>query len=155
MASANSYYSLASANSYFTELGITTWTGADDTLEAVLIRAARYMETLPWKGIKTDSTQALEWPRRNIVDHNNYYIPATAIPIRLKQAQAEIALRYLGGGNPAPDLSETGNIVREKIDVIEIEYDRSGKKDVPEYLYVDYLLKPYLKSNWNVELVRA
>lgn len=155
MASSNSYLSLASANSYFYELGITTWTGPDTSLEGTLIRAARYMETLPWRGLKTLSTQALEWPRRDVVDHNNYYISSTAIPLRIKQAQAELALRYLSGGNPAPDLSQTGGVVRERVDVIEIEYDRSGKRDVPEYMYIDFLLKPYLKSSLNVELVRA
>jgi len=155
MASSNSYMSLASASAYFDEIGITTWGGPSSTLEGHLIRAARYMETLPWRGLKTTSTQGLEWPRRDVTDQNNYYVSATAVPLRVKQAQAEIALRYLSGGNPAPDLSQTGNVIREKVDVIEIEYARTGKRDVPEYLYIDFLLKPYLKSSWNVELVRA
>jgi len=156
LASANSYWSLASANSYFEEIGILTWTGAEADLEASLIRAARYMETLPWVGIKTLSTQALEWPRRNVVDRNGYYVSATNIPLKIKQAQGEIALRFLTGGDPAPDLTDSGSVIRERVDVIEIEYDRgSGKKDVPEYLYIDALLKPYVKSAFNVELVRA
>jgi len=156
LASANSYWSLASANSYFTEIGITTWTGPDSTLEAALIRATRYMETLPWQGLKALSTQALEWPRRNVLDRNGYYVSSTCIPVHVKQGQAEIALRYVTGGDPAPDLAFSGgNVVRERVDVIEIEYDRGGKKDVPEYLYIDYLFKPYLKSSINVELVRA
>jgi len=113
------------------------------------------METLPWRGIKADSTQSLEWPRRNVIDRNQYYVSATVVPVAIRQAQAELALRYLTGGDPAPDLSEMGNIVREKVDVIEIEYDRGGKRDVPEYTYIDRLLKPYLKSAFMVELVRA
>jgi hypothetical protein len=137
-------------------MGITTFTSTTTILEGHLIRAARFMETLAWQGIKTLSTQALEWPRRSLLDNNNYYISSTCIPLRIKQGQAELALRYLTGGDPAPDLAFSGaNIVMEKVDVIEIRYDTGGKRDIPEYLYIDYLFKPFLYSILNVELVRA
>jgi len=157
LASANTYYSLASADAYFEARGITTWVdGDDDAKEYALIKACTFMETLPWVGLKSLSTQALEWPRRNVIDQNGYYVSATGIPLRIKQAQAELAYRYFGGGDPAPDLSISGgNIVRERVDVIEIEYDRGGKIDVPQYRYVNALLKPFLYGGINVELVRA
>jgi len=157
LASANSYYSLASANTYFETIGFSDWIdGDDDVKSASLIRACLYMETLPWNGLKSLSTNPLEWPRRNVLDRNGYYVSATGIPLKIKQAQAEIAYRYFTGGNPVPDLDFSGgNIVREKVDVIEIEYDRGGKSDVPEYLYIDNLLRPFLASSLNVELVRA
>ena len=157
LASANTYYSLASADAYFDARGVSAWVdGDDDTKEYSLIKACSFFETLPWIGLKSLSTQALEWPRRNVIDKNGYYVSATGIPLKIKQAQAELAYRYFTGGNPAPDLTFSGgNVVRERVDVIEIEYDRGGKKDVPEYLYIDYLLKPFLKGGINVELVRA
>ena len=153
---ANSYVSLASADSYFGLRGNNTWVdGDDDAKEAALIKACSYMETFFWNGIKTLSTQNLEWPRRNVIDQNGYYVSATCIPMRVKNAQSELAYRYFSGDDPAPDLDSSGRVVRERVDVIEVEYDRGGTKAVPEFTYVDALLKPFLKSSLNVGVVRA
>lgn len=156
IAGANTYYSLASANSYFQSRGVTTWEDADSADKQVsLIKATSYMETLPWIGLKTYSTNPLDWPRRNVVDKNGYYVSATAIPLQIKQGQAEVALRYLTGSDPLPDLADSGQIVRERVDVIEVEYTAQGKTAQPTFSYVDALFSQFLLSSLNVNLSRA
>jgi hypothetical protein len=153
---ANSYNSLASADSYFELRGNSDWSdGSDDDKEASLIKGCQLMELFDWVGTKTDSTYPLEWPRRGVTDKNGFYISATGIPMQVKWIQMELALRYLTGTDPLPDQSSSGNIVREKVDVIEIEYERGGASQVPSLPYIDTLLRNWIRSRVAVEIVRA
>ena len=156
VAGANSYSTASFATTYLTSIGKgTDWSSTATLQEASLVRSCYFMETLDWIGLKTYSTQPLEWPRRNITDKNGYYISATCIPLQLKWVQCELAIRFLNGNDPLPDQDTTGNIIREKVDVIEIEYERGGASQVPYQPFVDQLLKPWLKSRANIELVRV
>ena len=156
LASSNSFYNLASATEYFSNLGKSSgWTTLATGQEAALIRATYLMETYDWIGIKALSTQALEWPRRNVTDKNGFYISSTAIPLRIKWVQAELAYRFLNGDDPLPDNDTTGNVIREKVDVVEIQYDSGGAQQVPSQPYIDTLLRGWIRGKTNVEIFRA
>lgn len=145
--SANSYYSLASADDYFTQRGNTTWIGyGNDTKTYALIKAYQYMENLPWKGMKSLSDQGLSWPRIGMSDEDGYAIDSNEIPKRIKWAQAEIAYNYITDTDLEPNIS-TGerNIILEKVDVIEVRYSGTGKSSYTIYQRVDNLLSPFLK----------
>jgi len=156
-ASCNSYLSISSATSYFQNIGkLTNWaSGTTTTQSASLIRATYLMETFSWIGIKALSTQALEWPRRNVTDKNLFYISSTCIPLQIKWIQAELAYRFLNDDDPLPDNDTTGNVIREKVDVVEIQYDSGGAQQVPSQPYIDTLLRNWVKGRANVTLVRS
>lgn len=160
-ATSNSYISAADATTYHSARGNTLWTGADSVKEAALLKAAAYLDghyRKRWKGQKVyPITQAMEWPRVGVrvVDtpqpyhdvppsfYDNAYsgfLAITTIPQRLKDAQCELALRALTGELSADG---TGNIKREKVDVLETEYFAGT---VPKQVFpvVDQLLSDYL-----------
>ena len=89
---ANSYVTLAEANSYFeTVPDSSTWDDkTDDQKNRGLISATRWIDSLNWYGQRCDDEQALSWPR------NNYHVDRVeltcdAIPNDIKYATYELA----------------------------------------------------------------
>lgn len=154
---ANSYWSLSSISSYFTNIGKSSgWSTLATGQEAASIRATYYMESaLDWIGTKALSTNSLEWPRRNVTDKNSYFISSTCIPLQIKWIQAELAYRFLNGDDPLPDNDTTGNVIREKVDVVEIQYDSGGAQQVPSQPYIDTLLKDWVRGKSSIIIQRA
>lgn len=95
-ASANSYCTLAEANTYFTaRLYSSDWTSATDPdKEAALLWAARLLdEYFNWDGDEAEpDTQAMRWPRYGAYDIDQYPIDGDVIPTTLKNAQAELSI---------------------------------------------------------------
>ena len=154
---AESYISVAGADNYHTLRGNTAWTGADAVKEAALRKATDYMlqvYRLRWKGTRVSGNQSLDWPR-NWVERDDYtyvkqngtamiggfqYYPSDEVPVEVQRACAELALKALSE-TLAPDIGR--RTLREKVDVIEVEYDPNS----PQYtLYraVDNMLAPLL-----------
>jgi hypothetical protein len=76
---AESYASAADLVMYAGKFGVVIPADAP-AQEALLRRAALAMDGMTWKGCKTNSEQALSWPRREVLlDHEikpNNYLPA-------------------------------------------------------------------------------
>lgn len=149
---ANSFVSVADADSYHSTRGNASWTGTDAVKEAALVRATDYIQQKyngAWKGCLVSYSQPLDWPRSGITG-----VDEDAIPQRLKSAVCELALEALSA-TLNPSLERGGAIKREKIDVIEVEYMDSaiGSTKRPA---VDGFLSPYLSgSGINVPVVRV
>jgi len=97
-----------------------------DAADPPMRRAAAYMNSLPWKGTRTyGRLQSLAWPRTGVTDCESHEIGANEIPSDLITAQFELArAESASPGVLNPSLSKaTATVVREKVDVIEIEYD--------------------------------
>ena len=99
----------------------------DASADTSLRRAASYMDSLAWKGTKTNGrNQALAWPRSGVVCDGET-IPDDEIPREVKSAQFEFARAELA----APGvLSPQSNLLdairnRAKVDVIEVGFDTS------------------------------
>jgi hypothetical protein len=94
---ANSYTDLADARAYLALRGLAL-SVTDGTAETQLIRAMDYIEALrnEFQGVKTDSAQALQWPREGATLDGAAIAP-DAIPAVLWQAQARLAA-YLADG---------------------------------------------------------
>jgi hypothetical protein len=91
-ASANSYVTLAEANTYFeTVPDSTTWDDkTDDQKNRALISATRWIDNQVFYGDRCDVEQALSWPR------NNYHVDrveltCSVIPADIKYATYELA----------------------------------------------------------------
>lgn len=140
-ASANSYVTLAAANTALEgRLNASAWTSAtDDTKNRALVEAAAELQFQPWKGSRTDATQALDWPREavpnpdapddadigesGVVEYEDDVIPA-----RVREAQIELAFQFVVAGTvdlAMPDPTE--GLKRKRTDVLEREYFEHGK----------------------------
>lgn len=111
VADANSYCSVAFADSYFADRGVVEWTGTNAKKEEALIRATDYIESkysVRFKGNPETDDQSLSWPRLNV----NY---DGIIPIPLRKATAEYALRALTTKlAPDPVIDETNRMIASK-----------------------------------------
>jgi hypothetical protein len=173
LANAESYISVVDATAYHAARGNADWAAlASDTVREQLLRKATdYMQQeyrTRWKGVRVLSTQALDWPRayvvRDDISYTNgqgyvlidgfYYYPSDEVPIEVARACAELALRA-SVATLAPDLGQ--KVVREKIDVIEVEYDKYAAP-YTTYRAVDGMLEPFFiagSSGVNRKVVRA
>lgn len=116
----------ANANSFVTEVEfiaylatrLNPYTGATtsgatctESEKAALIEATRELDRLPYLGKRVSSLQALAWPRAFALDPDApadpesvsdlddlVYFGEAVIPVRVKEAQYEIALQFLKAG---------------------------------------------------------
>lgn len=141
---AQSYLSLADADSYFTARSVAAWTGANSAKEAALIAATEYID-IRWgdllKGsLEFPDTQALLFPRLNVYDNEDRAL--TGIPQRLERATAEYALISLSQSlMPNPTIESSGKMVIE-------ESDETGPIKETKKYQSGYLTKrPYPKAD--------
>ena len=123
-ATANSYVTLAEANTYFeTVPDSSTWTNkTDDQKNRALISATRWIDGLNFYGDRCDEDQALKWPRNNY-EVDDVELACTAIPNGIKYAQYELAVALANEtdamtGNKGTD----GNIEEVKLGEMEVKY---------------------------------
>lgn len=128
---ANSYCTVAEADTYHeTHLYATAWTDADDDNKAIaLIWATRLLDdTMAWNGTPTDSTQALRWPRFQVLDREGInYLPDDVIPVWLKNATAEFARQLISADRTA---DRGYGIKSVQADVVSMEFDKQDVKPV-------------------------
>lgn len=157
-ADAESYISVADADTYHANQGNTAWAAiATSTLkEQALRRGMTYMTGEyrdRWDGRRASATQRLDWPRlmvaiRDIAGH----LASDFIPPDVMYAHAELAL-LAADGPLAPNLER--GVLREKIGPLEFDYDPAAPQ-VTQYRAVDMMVKPFLAHSGNtVRLSRA
>lgn len=116
---ANSYISTANFTTYATARNYTLVSGA----ETLLIQAMDYLESQDFLGLKYSYTQALQWPRTNVVI-DNWWIPVTTIPQLLIDAQCEIAMAIDAGESPVASLTQNKSSV--KVGEVEVSYSSNS-----------------------------
>ncbi|MGE1156739.1 DnaT-like ssDNA-binding protein [Pseudomonas kitaguniensis] len=159
------YGTVADADAYHAARANTAWAGDEVAKQAALLRASAYIdgkyqaqntcgrwESL-FSGTKTGGrAQALQWPRTAATDNEGNTIPADEVPIEIEQATYESALREVAlPGSLSPDYVASVAIKRQKVDVLEIEYQTastvSGVPTRPVITVVDELVAPLLGCN--------
>jgi hypothetical protein len=163
VAGADSYVSLAVADAYHASRGITLWaTMSEAEREQAIRRATDYMVQAyrqRWEGTRVSSVQSLDWPR-NWVKQDDYayisvngattiggffYYPANEVPLEVQNACAELA--YRGAAGPLlADETKQQRAIREKVDVIEVEF-AAWTPTKANYRAVEAMLSPFLKSS--------
>ena len=150
--------SITGANSYVTtddlrdyaDLRGLSYPSDDVDIEILLIKATDYLESFRdrYKGDKSASTNALQWPRTDVYI-DGYLLSKTTIPEELKNAQIQIALDAQSVEiSPNELVSDKGDRKKEKVDVIEVEYfERSNSRTQPKFTKAMYFLSPLLKQN--------
>jgi hypothetical protein len=143
LANAESYLSVADANTYFTKFVNAAWVGEVPDLEGALRRATQYLDAnYRFKGCKLKYTQtsqqALQWPR------DAYTMTCLGItwpPAKLQQACAELAVRSL-----ASDLYKDQDdraIKSESVGPISTTYANPTNGGQVRFVIVDDLLAQY------------
>jgi hypothetical protein len=152
---AESYISVADADTYFSNRGDATWAALETAdKEQALRKGADYLEQAyrsRWKGGRFKNTQALSWPREyarrdefvNDTFLYEVYYPSDEVPTEVARANAIMALKSVSG-ELAEDLTQS--VKREKVDVLEVEYSEYSPQ-YTRYRAVDLLLQPLLTSS--------
>ena len=155
LSTAESYISVANADSYHSVRGNSTWTGADALKESALRRATTYIDGRygprfsGYRRLARD--QALMWPRSDATDVEGWTIENDDIPVEIERATAEAALRELvdpGSLSPDVEISTSGSIIREKVGPLEVEYSDPAAVDRtrPVLQILDDILAPLLRG---------
>jgi hypothetical protein len=159
---AESYTSVAQADAYHAARANTAWAMIDASLkEALLRRATEYMVGQYrecWKGLRTNATQALDWPRYNVqlddVGVSGYaaYVASNIVPVEVQNVCAWLALQA-NSGDLAPNLDRT--IKQDTVGPLTTIY-ADGAPEKPRYTAADIALKPFLcGSGTSGRLVRG
>lgn len=159
------YGSVAGADAYHAARANAAWAGSDEAKQAALIRASAYIDgkyqrldscgrwVSMFSGVKTGGrTQELQWPRTGATDNEGMAIPPGEVPAEIERATYEAALREIvAPGSLSPDYIASESIKRQKVDVLEIEYQAPATSDGvptrPVLTVVDELVAPLLSSN--------
>ena len=145
---ANSYVTLAEANSYFeTVPDSSTWTNkTDDQKNRALISATREIDNLVFYGDRCDEDQALKFPRTNY-QVDRVELSCSTIPNNIKYAQYELA-RALANDTDAitGTTGKDGNFSEVKLGDLQVKYntESQGTGSVNNIMDVYPWLQSYL-----------
>lgn len=130
VANANSYVDHEELAAYAALRGVTLSAVQADR-EVLLIKAMDWLDQYAnqWKGTRTSTTQALEWPRYGVRLYSGQpYLDQNTIPAELKNLQMTVALAAIDVTLlPTHDTTRKGQVIREKVDVLEVAYSDPGK----------------------------
>lgn len=152
LSTAESYIPIADADIYIAAYkgANTTWDDATDGAKEIAARqASQYLDgAYNWKGEIYSSGQALDWPRNYI--YNDRGLMEVGIPTKLEQATAEVMYLIITGVTITENVDRSKQTKREKVDVIEVEYE-SGASQQPSFPEVNRLLSEFVKSSGRIE----
>ena len=156
LAAAESYVSVADADTYHTAYGDpSAWSGATTAAKETALReGARFLDVMfqsKWVGQRSNEGQGLAWPRLDVTNYDGYELASTAIPVKLKDANAIIALAAVDGTDIYPDIAaDDGPKHRSRVVVgpIEVEdyFDTSTTSATVQYRLVLDMIKEYISS---------
>lgn len=135
-ATANSFVTSAEATTYHEgRLNSSAWSAAvADDQNRALVEATRELNLLAYSSLKTNSTQALQWPRwfapnRDPSADSQWYYDSTIVPQRVKDATCELALEFLkAGSTDIAALDSTINVIEKTVDVLTTRYAEPEKR---------------------------
>lgn len=119
---ANSYVSLIDARAVLAPLG-QNLAVSDITAEQQILNAANYIEAFRsmYKGIKTTSSQSLQWPRREVIIDDDF-IDSDVIPQDLIDAQVFAAYEFSTGKSLQPTISGQSVQSEEVVGAVKVSY---------------------------------
>lgn len=159
LSNADAYVSVADTDARVASVGQTTnsWTGAGTSAKELAIRQATQLINrrydARWTGRRKTQTQALAWPRTYAYDSNGYFRSDAEVPVEVKNATADLAVRCLTTNFDEPASSLSGDVIKDfvKVGPIEVEQDFSSAGASTRYQFnaTDEVLAPVLASSGN------
>lgn len=107
LSNSNAYVSVAFSDDYHADRGRTDWAGASSqNKQTAIVRATDYIDRrfgTKFRGTRQNKSQALEWPRLDALDNDEFLLnDIDDIPRQLQKACAEYALIALRIGELTP-----------------------------------------------------
>ena len=165
-ATANSYVTLAEANTYFeTVPDSSTWTNkTDDQKNRALISACSELDNLQFLGVRCDTDQALKWPRNNYAV-DGVSLECSSIPLNIKKAQYLLARELANDPTAITGNKGTAGVAKKiKLGNMEIENSEESLSSGPVnnlmevFPWLQPLLGPYTlggTGSYQVRVVRG
>jgi hypothetical protein len=156
---ANSYGTVVGARAYAVARAVVL-SGTDSDVEAQLIKATDYLESLEYLGNVVLFTQSLQWPRQNLYyTYPDNPIASNVIPSSLINAQYQLVVEQQNGIDIEPTVkgktSGSGAIVEKRVDVLMTRYsERIGTTSLPIMPKVDALLRGLILNTPTLRTVR-
>lgn len=152
LSNATTYCTVAEADAYFDGLGtawLATGEGTSDK-QLALNQASTALDLLygqQYKGYPLTADQALLFPRTTFTINGTQDV--RGIPVHLKRAVFETALKYTVGENIFPDLNEAAVVKSKSIGIGDltktVDYAETGTREQLLGFYkIELLLKPLL-----------
>ena len=147
---AQSYASVADADAYVADFHESTeWANASEPRkERALRRATRFVDANRFVGVRGWEDQALNWPRALVGYVDGQEIFSDQIPLAIREATMEAALKDVEGDDLLPD-HDGGTVKSESSTVGPIQTSTqyaAPKTAGKRFEAVRALLKPYLSS---------
>ncbi len=165
-ATANSYVTLADANTYFeTVPNSSTWTDkTDDQKNRALISATRWIDSLNFLGDRCDNGQALKWPRNNY-EIDRVELTCSVIPADIKYATYELARALANDTDAITGTTGTTGIYNQvELGELKVKYNKTSQTSgvinnvFDVYPWLQSYLGPYCMggaANYAVRLFRG
>lgn len=120
LANADSYITLLAFQQFCDQRGYNYDAFDDEVQEQKLRTATSYIDTIfRYKGARSKVEQALEFPRVDCLDWSS--LPVTGVPLRVKQACAELAFKALTE-NLYQDQDRGGKVTSESVGPVSVTY---------------------------------
>lgn len=156
---ANSYVTVSGVGVYATTYGYTDWTAATSTVkEQSLMRAMRYIEALPWKGVKYDQTQALEFPRSEMYDKDERLVADDTVPIVVVEALCEACMLSLPDSAIVlqPNLTKDDFVNYEQVTgAVTVSYSINNSSLINRSKIIESKLRGLVKSSFQITIKRG
>lgn len=157
---------VAGANSYATAAEVRTYAEererslpedvTDAQIEAALLDAADYLNTLHFIGFPVSADQTLTWPRC----YWNKFAHVTGMPAAIKRAQIETAILTMSGIDPLETVvpgDQVGSVIEDTVGPLTTRYSAISGSEVitaPVLTRIDAILLPWVYAG-GVRLERA
>ena len=164
--SANTYATVATVEGYCDDRLLTMTVGdpegdavsgeATADKEAAILRAMTYIESLNYKGVKTDRDNPLKWPRNGVEDIDGAAVESDEIPQEVINALSQAFYEEMvDPGSLQPSIGRDDLVKKEKIDVLETEYFEHRSPATKQFTIINDYLKGILESTSAVKVVRT
>lgn len=128
----------------------TLWSAASaDNKSRAMVIATRFLESLPWAGSKTSSSQDLEWPRSGLIDWYGEAVATDAIPTDVLDAFAILSGMVIRDNEALSAVANSGNIKAVAAGLSNVKFFQP-QKNVLTPVEVSGLLKWFLRARKSV-----
>lgn len=130
----------------------------DNVVSTQLINAVDYLESMNYVGSPVLYTQALSWPRQNVLFDPSTPFPTNQVPVQVLNAQYQLVIEQANGIvlNPSVDRSAGGFIIEQRVDVLTTRYsERVGTSSYPSMPKVTAFLRTVVIANVAMRTVRV
>lgn len=146
---ANTYVSVADVDTYLADYGKTSdaWDSATaDGKASAVLRASQIMRARyggQWRGEKTEKTQPMQWPRKDVRDYDGDEYSNVVVPPEVRQCQMEISLLVIAGEAVINDkVAKPPQIKRETVGPITTEFFEAAP-GVDLFPWIDQLVSEF------------